>query len=554
MEKQSLTFDGDEEAKIDRKSSKYHPSIWGDYFIQNSSLTHAKESTQRMIKRVEELKVQVKSMFKDTSDLLQLMNLINSIQMLGLDYHFENEIDEALRLIYEVDDKSYGLYETSLRFQLLRQHGYHVSADIFNKFKDDNGSFISSLNGDAKGLLSLYNVSYLGTHGETILDEAKSFTKPQLVSLMSELEQSLAAQVSLFLELPLCRRNKILLARKYILIYQEDAMRNNVILELAKLNFNLLQSLYQEELKKISIWWNDLAFAKSLSFTRDRVVEGYYWVLTIYFEPQHSRARVICSKVFAFLSIMDDIYDNYGILEECTLLTEAIKRWNPQAIDGLPEYLKDYYLKLLKTFEEFEDELELNEKYRMLYLQDEVKALAISYLQEAKWGIERHVPSLDEHLHNSLISSGSSTVICASFVGMGEVATKEVFDWLSSFPKVVEACCVIGRLLNDIRSHELEQGRDHTASTVESYMKEHDTNVDVACEKLREIVEKAWKDLNNESLNPTKVPRLMIERIVNLSKSNEEIYKYNDTYTNSDTTMKDNISLVLVESCDYFNK
>ncbi|XP_074591602.1 beta-eudesmol synthase [Curcuma longa] len=547
MEKQSLTFVGDEEAKV-RKSSKFHPSVWGDYFIRNSLLSHAEESTQWMIKRVEELKVQVKSMFKDTGDILQLMNLIDSIQMLGLDYHFENEIDKALRLIYEVDDKSYGLYETSLRFRLLRQYGYHVASDIFNKFKDDNGNFISSLNGDAKGLLSLYNASYLGTHGETILDEAKDFTKPQLVSLLSELEQSLAAQVSLFLELPLCRRIKILLVRKYILIYQEDAMRNNVILELAKLNFNLLQSLYQEELKKISIWWNDLALAKSLSFTRDRVVEGYYWILTIYFEPHHSRARVICSKVISLLSITDDIYDNYGTLEECTQLTEAIKRWNPQAIDCLPEYLKDYYLKLLKTFEEFEEELELNEKYRMLYLQDEMKALVISYLEEAKWGVERHVPSLDEHLHNSLISSGCSIVSCASYIGMGEVATKEVFGWHSSFPKAVEACCVIGRLLNDIRSHELEKGRDHTASTVESYMKEHDTNEKVACEKLREIVEKAWKDLNKESLNPTKVPQLIIERIVNFSRSMEEIYKYNDMYTNSDTKMKDNISLVLVES------
>ncbi|XP_042404059.1 beta-eudesmol synthase-like [Zingiber officinale] len=547
MEKQSLlTIVGDEEAKV-RKSSKFHPSIWGDYFIQNS-LSHAEESTQRTIKRVEELKVEVKSMFEDTSDILQLMNLIDSIQMLGLDYHFENEIDKALRLIYEVDDKNYGLYETSLRFRLLRQHGYHVSADIFNKFKDDNGSFISSLNGDAKGLLSLYNVSYLGTHGETILDEAKSFTQPRLVSLLSELEQSLAAQVSLFLELPICRRIKILLARKYILIYQEDVMRNNVILELAKLNFNLLQSLHQEELKKISIWWKDLALAKSLSFTRDRVVEGYYWILSIYFEPQHSRARVICSKMISLLSITDDIYDNYGTLEECTLLTEAIKRWNYQAVDCLPEYLKDYYLKLLKTCEEFEEELELNEKYRVLYLQDEMKAQVISYLEEARWGIERHVPSLDEHLRNSLISSGCSIVSCASYVGLGEVATKEVFDWHSTFPKAVEACCLIGRLLNDIRSHELEQGRDHTASTVESYMKENDTNVKVACEKLQEIVEKAWKDLNKESLNPTKVPRIIIERIVNLSRSLQEIYKYDDMYTNSDTKMKDNISLVLVES------
>nr|Q0VHD6.1 RecName: Full=(+)-germacrene D synthase [Zingiber officinale]AAX40665.1 germacrene D synthase [Zingiber officinale] len=547
MENQSLTFVGDEEAKV-RKSTKFHPSIWGDYFIQNSSLSHAEESTQRMIKRVEELKVQVKSMFKDTSDILQLMNLIDSIQMLGLDYHFENEIDKALRLINEVDDKSYGLYETSLRFRLLRQHGNHVSTDIFNKFKGDNGSFISSLNGDAKGLLSLYNASYLGTHGETILDEAKSFAKPQLISLLSELEQSLAAQVTLFLELPLHKRVKILLVRKYILIYQEGAMRNNVLLEFAKLNFNLLQSLYQEELKKISIWWYDLALAKSLSFTRDRIVECYYWVLTLYFDPQYSHSRLIYSKVISLVSIMDDIYDNYGTLEECRQLTEAIKRWKPQAIDSLPEYLKYFYLKLLKTFEEIGEELEHNEKYRMLYLQDQIKAIAVAYLEEAKWSIERHVPSLDEHLHYSLITSGCSLVPCASYVGMGEVATKEVFDWHSSFPKAVEACCAIGRILNDITSYEREQGRGDNASTVESYMKDHGTNEKDACKKLQEIVEKAWKDLNQESLNQKNISRLIIERLVNFSRSMEEIYMSNDMYTNSGTKMKGNITLVLVEA------
>lgn len=86
------------------------------------------ESFQRMIKRAEELKVHVKTMFKDTSGIPQLMNLIDSIQLLRLDYHFEDEIDGALRLIFEVDDTNYGLYETSLRFRLLRQHGYNVSA------------------------------------------------------------------------------------------------------------------------------------------------------------------------------------------------------------------------------------------------------------------------------------------------------------------------------------------------------------------------------------------------------------------------------------------
>lgn len=78
-------------------------------------------------------------------------------------------------------------------------------------------------------------------------------------------------------------------------------------------------------------------------------------------------------------------------------------------------------------------------------------------------------------------------------------------------------------------------------------MKEHDTDAKVACEKLREIVEKAWKDLNKERLNPTPVARPIIETILNLSISMEDIYRYTDEYTHSDNKMKDNISLVLVE-------
>ncbi|KAG6495380.1 hypothetical protein ZIOFF_043183 [Zingiber officinale] len=248
------------------------------------------------------------------------------------------------------------------------------------------------------------------------------------------------------------------------------------------------------------------------------------------------------------IALMDDIYDNYSTLEERKLLTEAIKRWNSQAVDSLPEYIKDFYLKLLKTLEEFEAELELNEKYRVQYLKNDFKAIAIAYFEESKWGVDRYVPSLDEHLRVSLNSSACSFIICSMSLGMGEVATKEVFEWYSSFPKLVEASSVICRLLNDIRSHEREQERDHAASTVECYMKDHGTDVKVACKKLREIVEKAWKDLNKECLNPTPVARPIIERILNFSISMEDIYRYTDEYTHSDNKMKDNISLVLVES------
>ncbi|CAL9127282.1 unnamed protein product, partial [Musa textilis] len=106
-----------------------------------------------------------------------------------------------------------------------------------------------------------------------------------------------------------------------------------------------------------SRWWKDLALAKSLSFVRDRLVECYYWMLAVFSEPHYSRARVMNVKLGALTSIMDDIYDNYSTLEESRLLTDAIQRWEARAVDQLPDYMKDYYLKLINNFEEIKDEL-----------------------------------------------------------------------------------------------------------------------------------------------------------------------------------------------------
>ncbi|XP_065048733.1 alpha-humulene synthase-like isoform X2 [Musa acuminata AAA Group] len=517
-----------------RKSASYHPTVWGDYFIlQAESSPSTQECDARMQERAEELMEQVRSMFKDTTDILQTMDLVDSIQLLGLSYHFKKEISEALKRVHDADFNDHGLYDTALRFRLLRQEGYHVTPDVFNKFKDEGGSFMSTLGSDVKGLLSLYNAAYLGTHGEIILDEAISFTRNSLVSALADLKPPLTTQVSLDLETPLCRRIRRLLARDYISIYQEDATRDDAILELAKLDFNLLQSLHREELKNITI------------FARDRLVECYFWILAIYFEPYYSRARVITTKVIAHISILDDIYDVYSTLEESQRLTEAIQRWDAKVVHQLPEYMKDYYLKLIHTFEEFEDLLASGEKYRITYLKEAMKDLSEAYFEESKWRDQHYVPTLEEHLHVSLVSSAYPMLECASFVGMGEIATKEAFEWITSFPKIVRASAIIVRIMNDITSHELEQTREHVASTVQCYMKEYGTDVHVACKKLRGLVDDAWKEINEECLNST-FSIALLERIINYSRISENTYKYIDGYTNSSTKTKEYISLLLV--------
>lgn len=81
--------------------------------------------------RAEGLKDQVWRMLQNASDPLVEMNLIDSIQRLGVAYHFETEIEEKLKRWYNawVDGLNDGedLHAVALQFRLLRQHGYNVS-------------------------------------------------------------------------------------------------------------------------------------------------------------------------------------------------------------------------------------------------------------------------------------------------------------------------------------------------------------------------------------------------------------------------------------------
>lgn len=73
-------------------------------------------------------------------------------------------------------------------------------------------------------------------------------------------------------------------------------------------------------------WWKYLELEDKLYYVRDRIVEFYFFILGVYFEPHYSRARMIATKATALVCILDDTYDVYANLEECRVLTDAIQR------------------------------------------------------------------------------------------------------------------------------------------------------------------------------------------------------------------------------------
>lgn len=94
-------------------------------------------------KRFETLKAEVEKLLMSNNTawktIEEIVTLVDQLQRLGVAYHFENEIKEDLQSIYNSHvnsncdvnyDHNNDLYTVALRFRLLRQHGYKVSAGM----------------------------------------------------------------------------------------------------------------------------------------------------------------------------------------------------------------------------------------------------------------------------------------------------------------------------------------------------------------------------------------------------------------------------------------
>jgi hypothetical protein len=123
---------------------------------------------------------------------------------------------------------------------------------VFDKFMDGRGNFSDEITNEPKGLLVLYNAAFLSVHGEPVLQEAMSFARYHLESMRGNLNSPLAEQVERALHIPLPRTCRRLETLHYFSEYKQEEGHNPTLLELAKLEFTLLQHVHAQELKSMS--------------------------------------------------------------------------------------------------------------------------------------------------------------------------------------------------------------------------------------------------------------------------------------------------------------
>jgi hypothetical protein len=127
-------------------------------------------------------------------------------------------------------------------------------ADVFDKFRDETGNFSTEIcSDDPRGLLSLYNAAHMAVPGEVALDDAIAFARGHLQAIKGKVRSPMAEQISRALDIALPRFTRQLETMHYIEEYEHEEPHDSLLLELSRLNFNLVRTLHLKELKALSL-------------------------------------------------------------------------------------------------------------------------------------------------------------------------------------------------------------------------------------------------------------------------------------------------------------
>nr|QHU78622.1 linalool synthase [Albizia julibrissin] len=541
-----------------RRSANYQPSSWSYEHIQSITSEYGKES---YVEERDELKVRVRVMISQLRSDLDKLEFIDVLQKLGVSHLFDHEIRNMLQHVsakeYEENRSKIksDLHTIALQFRILRQHGYDVSSEVLTCFQDEIGNFDFR---DIKGMLSLYEASFLSMEGETILDEARDFCSIYLKKFVKENKDSdeiLSVMISHALELPLHWRIPRLEAPWFIDLYHRSNHVSPALLkELARLDFNIVQATHQQDLKYTARWWKEMRDnGEKLSFVRDLPTENFFWGVGMASQPELSYFRREMTKITSFITIIDDIYDVHGTLQELELFTHVIHRWDIHSLGILPSYMKICFLGLYNSVNEVALAILKRTGIDIIPCLKKVWGdLCESYLKEARWYNNGHVPSLQEYLNNAWISVGGPvTLVQGYFLQVPDSIMPQDFEYLQEYPNIVRLSSTIVRLANDIASYKIKSDVSKSSNefdggvpkSLKCYMKETGASEQEAYEYVYALMCQTWKKMN-EAVNNSEFSEGFTEISMNLARMAQYMYQHGDGHSEDSHTNLRMLSLL----------
>ncbi|CAN4103551.1 unnamed protein product [Withania somnifera] len=372
-----------------RRPGNYEASIWDHNFGEEYS--HQAAKVKEIIKMM---------LNENDMRLFDQVELVNNLQKLGIHHHFEVKLKRILEIAYlsNFNNCEGQLYAIVFQFRLLRQKGYQVPQEVFTVFMDEEGKFKKTLSMDIKGVLSLYETSYLSIEDESILDMAQEFSIHHLKNYLKQktLNENVVKQ-----------RIERLETRWFMDAYEESHGFNPILFELVKWHKNITLS--------------------EMKFTRDRVVELFLWSVGFTSEPKFGYSHIWSTKFGELITIFDDMYELHGTLKELKLFTDIVERCAFQLFFNC---INELAYDILKT---------RNINF-LPYLRNSWAELCKIYLVEAKWYNDQHTP----------ISIGGPLLIKHAYICNMNPIEEDDLKLLETNPPLVKWSTLIGRLADDL--------------------------------------------------------------------------------------------------------
>ncbi|EOA33662.1 hypothetical protein CARUB_v10019830mg [Capsella rubella] len=493
------------------------------------------------------------------SDQYARLRIIDALESLGIDRYFKNEIksllDETYRYWLRGDEEiCLDLITCALTFRLLLAHGYDVSYDPLKPFAEESG-FSDTLEGYLKNtfsVLELFKASQSYPH-ESALKKQCSWSKQYLeMELSNRLKTSvrdkyLKKEVEDALGFPsyaslerLDHRRKLLNGcvvgntRVSKTSYCLHNACSSDILKLAVDDFNLCQSIHQEEMEFLDRWIVENRL-QELKFARQKLAYCYFSGAATLFSPELSDARISWAKGGVLTTVIDDFFDVGGSKEELENLIHLVEKWD---LNGVPEYHSEHVEIIFSVLRD--TILETGDKaftYQGRTVTHHIVKIWLdllkSMLREAKWSSDKSSPSVEDYMKNAYISFALGPIILPATYLIGPLLSEETVN-SHQYYHLYKLVSTMGRLLNDIQGFKREY-KEGKLNAVSLHMKHERDNrsKDEIIESMKGLAERKRKELHKLVLEEkgSVVPRECKGAFLKMSKVLNLFYRKDDGFT-----------------------
>ncbi|KAL8147274.1 ent-kaurene synthase-like 1 isoform X1 [Apium graveolens] len=491
------------------------------------------------------------------SDIYTRLCLVDSLERMGIDPYFRQEIKTVLDEIYcswlQDDEQFMDVATCALAFRILRVNGYDILSDKLTAIAKEV-YYCNLLDGNLKDtseVLELYRASQTIIYPyESDLEKQKTWSKCFLEQKLhtgsvhlDKYAQTIFKEVEDALKFPDYANLERLVHVRSIKNYNTDSSRilktsyisenisNTNLQRFALEDFNACQSIYQEELRLLESWVVESKLDK-LEFARQKTTYCYYPAAAMLFPPELHEARMSWSKHSILAVVVDDLFDIGGSMEELLNLIQLLNKWNVNVhTECCSENVHIIFSALQNTICETGDwAIKWQARNVTNHIIEFWMEFLSSVLREAEWARDSYVPKLEEYMTNGFISIALGPIVLPSVYLVDPELSENVFQ-NGELRNLLELMSTCGRLLNDIQSYKRES-KQGKLNSVSLHMI-HTDSEEAAVQDIKNIINEKRRELQRKVLQDkdSVVPRVCKDLFWKMSRVMHFTYMKDDGFT-----------------------